>query len=119
MEDNNFSFVKRRLTMLLQQSLQFQLFLLNQWLFLCFCSSVEAITLLAVAGFFTVLIVTALCYISWHGKFSKSNAATLPKNKHQDNSSPKQNVQRYVFYCKPLNLGFFYIRGLYENIIVV
>lgn len=58
--------------------------------------SVEAITLLAVAGFFTVLIVTALCYISWHGKFSKSNAATLPKNKHQDNSSPKQNVQRTI-----------------------
>jgi hypothetical protein len=74
-----------------------------------FCSSAEAISLLAAAGFITMLIVAALCYIRWHGKFSKWNSSdcsdtaknsqsVIPQmNERKNTLSPETPVHRYVF----------------------
>jgi Na+/melibiose symporter-like transporter len=67
------------------------------WLYLLSYSSDEAVVLLVAAGLITIIIVTALCYIRWHSKFSKSNPSESSNRPTENSQSITPNTQRYVF----------------------
>jgi cytoskeletal protein RodZ len=74
------------------------------WLHLSFHSSDEAVVLLVAAGLITIIIVTALCYIRWHNKFSKSNPSESSERSTKNlqsvtpNLSLETSTERYVFH---------------------
>lgn len=82
-----------------------------------FCFSVEAVTLLAVSGFITILIVTILCYVRWHSRFLKSDSSefshtaknletvTAQQNEHQGTLPPQATLKRYACLSESENLG--------------
>ncbi|XP_021932025.1 uncharacterized protein LOC110835775 isoform X2 [Zootermopsis nevadensis] len=74
--------------------------------------SVEAVTLLAVSGFITILIVTILCYVRWHSRFLKSDSSefshtaknletvTAQQNEHQGTLPPQATFKRTIPSCR-------------------